>query len=91
MSETANNEEAPATAEQKAWDELARLTSGSGRASNWRWSTPANPDRDSDLILAAGFKAVAGERDCLYRKLVASGTLIKLNPLHPQSIYGGTH
>lgn len=60
-----NNKEREATAEQKAWDELARLTSGVGPAANWRWSIPANPDRDSDLILAAGLKALADERDAL--------------------------
>lgn len=60
-----NNEDREATPEQKAWDELARLTSGGGPAANWKWSIPANPDRDSDLILAAGLKALADERDAL--------------------------
>jgi len=59
------------TAEQKAWDELARLTEGSpGR--NWRWSIPANPERDSDLILAAGLTEVAAERDRLLETIAAT-------------------
>lgn len=41
------------SATEKAWDELARLTSAPGPAQNWRWSIPASPG-DSDLILAAG-------------------------------------
>ena len=52
-------------AEQAAWDELDRLTAGSpGRL--WRWSIPADPERDSDLILAAGLKAIAAERDAAH-------------------------
>lgn len=37
--------------EQRASEEIARLTTGNP-GTNWRWSIPANPDRDSDLILA---------------------------------------
>ena len=37
--------------ERKASDEIARLTTGNP-GTNWRWSIPANPERDSDLILA---------------------------------------
>ena len=48
---------------QKAEDEMDRLTAGSP-GTNWRWSIPANPERDSDLILSASAADV--------RKLVAA-------------------
>ncbi len=81
-----NNKEAEATAEQKAWDELARLTSGSGPAVNWKWSIPANPDRDSDLILAAGLKAVANERDALAAILAARRPPVSVDNLKAAAI-----
>ena len=37
---------------KKAEDEMDRLTAGSP-GTNWRWSIPANPEKDSDLILSA--------------------------------------
>lgn len=43
--------------EQAASDEIARLTTGNP-GTNWRWSIPANPERDSDLILAASIADV---------------------------------
>ena len=52
-------------AERKAWAELDRLTTGSP-ARNWKWSIPANPERDSDLLLAAGLTEVAAERDAAF-------------------------
>ena len=42
-----------------AGDELDRMTSAvGGPGSSWRWSIPANPERDSDLILAASLTDV---------------------------------
>lgn len=38
---------------EKAGDELDRLTEGGGPAATWRWSIPANPERDSDLLIGA--------------------------------------
>jgi hypothetical protein len=38
--------------------ELDRLTEGNPGA-NWRWSIPANPERDSDLILSASIADIA--------------------------------
>jgi len=56
--------------EQAAWDELDRLTSGSpGKL--WRWSIPADPERDSDLILSAGLNTLANERDAAYAAINA--------------------
>jgi hypothetical protein len=40
-----------------AGDEVDRLTTGNP-GTNWRWSIPANPERDSDLILAASIADV---------------------------------
>lgn len=87
MSETSN-------IEQAAWDELERLTSAPGGPGNaWRWSIPARPDRDSDLILAAGLKAVADERDaaidqlaqiasmCSDSEVVLGGSWVHINDL----------
>lgn len=39
---------------ERAHEELDRMTSApGGPAAAWRWSIPAKPDRDSDLLLAA--------------------------------------
>lgn len=38
---------------ETAGDELDRLTEGRGPAANWRWGIPANPERDSDLLIGA--------------------------------------
>jgi hypothetical protein len=42
----------------RAANEIDRLTSGAGPSVNWRWSIPAKPDRDSDLILSASIEDV---------------------------------
>ena len=41
----------------RASEELDRLTAGKPGTA-WRWSIPANPERDSDLILADPLAAV---------------------------------
>lgn len=56
------------SAEQRAWDEISRLTSApGGPGAAWRWSIPAKPDRDSDLILAAGLQELRDRLDAVAR------------------------
>lgn len=52
---------------ERAQDEIDRLSES---RTNWRWSIPANPERDSDLILSDSVRdveklltALAAERD----------------------------
>lgn len=69
--------------EEMAWKELDRLTMApGGPGSAWRWSIPAKPDRDSDLILAAGLQAIADERDAAAAKLAQIAALCDENDPH---------
>jgi hypothetical protein len=38
---------------ERARNELDRIAAAGGPAYAWNWSIPANPDRDTDLILEA--------------------------------------
>jgi hypothetical protein len=55
----------------RAEAELDRLTTGNPSA-NWRWGIPANPDRDSDLILSASVADV--------RTLLAEVQVLRAQP-----------
>lgn len=71
--------------EQKASDEIARLTTNIP-GTNWRWSIPANPERDSDLILAASIADVPWLLDENAKLRAALDAVAKL---HEEDLFRG--
>jgi hypothetical protein len=70
-----------------ACDEMDRLTAGNP-GTNWRWSIPANPDRDSDLILSASAEDVPRLADAV-EALTAENDMLRASFQEAEQIHEG--